>query len=316
VIVPEYEPPDGLRPIEAGTVADFRTDNRDLTATVIDLAIRGYVKIIETVNKRVLRKDTKIYSLRLQNADFSKLNEFEKILLNGIFSQPEKGQEISLTELKYKLSSTASDLQKKVKDSLIARGYIHKNALSVSLHFVGRLALAYVISIILAVIFHGAAVTLGIALGTALAVVFMILMPARTAQGVAAKESILGLKMYLEVAEAERIKKLQSPGAPYAARSDAPKKTVELFEKLLPYAMVLGVEQQWAKQFADIYRTPPDWYHGNWTTFNAVYLAASLNSGVQSSINSAFSSPSSSSSSGFGGGGSGGGGGGGGGGGW
>ena len=316
VIVPEYEPPDGLRPIEAGTVADFRTDNRDITATIIDLAIRGYLKIIETVNKRLLHKDAKTYSLRLENADFSKLNEFEEILLNGIFSQPEKGQEISLTDLKYKLSSTASSLQKKVKDSLIARGYIHKNVLSVTLHFAGRIALAYLISIVLAVIFPGAATTLGIGLGTALVVVFMILMPARTAQGVAAKESILGLKMYLEVAEAERIKKLQSPDAPYATKSSEPKKTVELFEKLLPFAMVLGVEQQWAKQFADIYRTPPDWYQGNWTTFNAVYLASSLNSGVQSSINSAFSSPSSSSSSGFGGGGSGGGGGGGGGGGW
>jgi uncharacterized membrane protein len=99
-------------------------------------------------------------------------------------------------------------------------------------------------------------------------------------------------------------------------KSAAPKRTVELFEKLLPYAMVLGVEEAWAKQFENIYKTPPDWYQGNWSAFSAVYLTTSLNSGVQSAVNTAFSSPSSSSGSGFSGGGSGGGGGGGGGGGW
>jgi len=52
--------------------------------------------------------------------------------------------------------------------------------------------------------------------------VFVILLPSRTPKGVAAKESILGLKMYLQVAEAERIKKLQSPDARYAAKSAEP----------------------------------------------------------------------------------------------
>ena len=317
VIVPEYEAPDKLTPIEVGTVADFRTDNRDITATIIDLAVRGYIKIIETVHDRKILKDTKTYSLRLIQTNFSDLNDFEKTLLIGIFTLQEQNEEIDLSALKYKLSSTATTLQKTVKQSLTMRGYFRKTPLSTTLRFVGLIALEAVAVVMFAAVVHNGFVILGIGAGVALAVVFIILLPSRTPKGVAAKESILGLKMYLQVAEAERIKKLQSPDAPYAAKSAEPKKTVKLFEKLLPYAMVLGVEEKWAQKFADIYKTPPDWYQGNWTTFSALYLTAALNSGVQSGINTAFSSPSSSSSSGFGGGGfSGGGGGGGGGGGW
>jgi uncharacterized membrane protein YgcG len=81
--------------------------------------------------------------------------------------------------------------------------------------------------------------------------------------------------------------------------------------------MVLGVEKDWAKQFEGMYTSPPDWYAGNWQTFNAVYLASAISDSMVSSVNTAFTAPSSSGSSGFGGGGfSGGGGGGGGGGGW
>jgi uncharacterized membrane protein YgcG len=142
---------------------------------------------------------------------------------------------------------------------------------------------------------------------------FAKLMPSRTRKGAAAKDAAEGLKLYLETAEKDRIAMLQSPNAPYADKSPEPVKTVELFEKLLPYAMVLGVEKQWAEQFSSIYTTPPDWYNGNWSTFNAGYLASSLNDSM-SAMNSSFAAPSSG-SSGFSGG-AGGGGGGGGGGGW
>ena len=52
VIVPEYEPPAGLSPAEVGLLYDYNVDGRDLTATLIDLAIRGY---ISTVRKNGLR---------------------------------------------------------------------------------------------------------------------------------------------------------------------------------------------------------------------------------------------------------------------
>lgn len=319
-IVPEYEPPDSLSPLEAGTIVDFKTDNRDITATIIDLAVRGYIKIIEETKDRKFRRDTKSYHLRLLKSDFSGLNQYETKLIKNIFenqlltNHPE-GSEVDLSTLQYKLATTATSLRSSVRSHLVKAGYFRKNPLATTLRFAAVLGAIYLFSTVLAVLFGGAAV-LGIAAGTGMLIIFMLLMNSRLPKGVEARERILGLKMYLQTAEAERIKKLQSPGAPYAPKSREPKKTVELFEKLLPYAMVLGVEAQWAKQFEHIYKSPPDWYQGNWSTFSTVYLASTLGSGVSSAVNSAFSSPSSSSSSGFSGGGAGGGGGGGGGGGW
>jgi len=156
----------------------------------------------------------------------------------------------------------------------------------------------------------------GAAVGAMIFAVFFHFMPARTVKGVAANEYAKGLKMYLNVAEKDRLKMLQSPSAPYMPKTDAPQQTVELFEKLLPYAIVFKVEQEWAKKFEAMYKTPPDWYSGNYTAFNTGYLVGSLGGGFGNAVATSFGVSGSASGSGFGGGFSGGGGGGGGGGGW
>lgn len=318
VIVPEYNAPEGLGPIEVGTLIDFRTDNKDITATIIDLAVRRYLTIIEEKKDRKLLPDVTSYSLRLENLGMGELNEFERTIMDALFVGSGVGETIDLSQKKYSLSTTASVLRTTVKKSLVSRGYFRPSAFK--LRTFGWCVLCIIATCIVgAVAAHfqaGSAYGLGVAAGVALAILSFIFSAARTELGVAANDQIKGLKMYLNVAEKDRINKLQSPDARYAANMKEPKRTVDLFEKLLPYAMILGVEKQWADQFKNIYRTPPDWYSGNWNTFSAAYLVSSLNSGVGAQVNTAFASPSSSSGSGFGGGGAGGGGGGGGGGGW
>ena len=118
-------------------------------------------------------------------------------------------------------------------------------------------------------------------------------MPAKTRQGALAKEHILGLKRYLTVAEKDRIE-----------FHNAPEKNPEHFEKLLPYAMVLGVEQEWAKQFAGIYNQQPNWYDdSSGKYFTAFALTDSLNNFQAKADTTLASRPSSASScgSGFGG---------------
>ena len=315
-IVPEYAPPDGLKPLEVGTIIDFKVDNRDITATIIDLAVRHYIKIIETKHNRPLLKDTTSYLLELTNADFSALNDNESSILVAIFGVPTVGQQADLSSLKNKFYSTAKAIGVDVEQNLTTLGYFTKNPLKSGKVMAG-LSLAAVIGLFYIGSVVGPFLAAGLAVSAIIIRLFGRAMPSRTLKGVETKEQIEGLKLYLQVAEADRIKMLQSPNAPYAANANEPVKTADLFEKLLPYAMVLGVENEWAKQFEGIYKTPPDWYSGNWTTFNAIYLANSLNAGVMSAANAAFTAPRSSGSSGFGGGGfSGGGGGGGGGGGW
>ena len=118
---------------------------------------------------------------------------------------------------------------------------------------------------------------------------------------------------YLEIAEKEELN-LRNP----------PEKTPQLFESYLPYALALGVDQQWSERFASLLasiRTPdggsyaPSWYNGAWNSYNLSEATNGLSSGLNSSVSSSVTPPGSSSGGG-GGGSSGGGGGGGGGGGW
>lgn len=316
IIVPHYDAPDGLKPIVVGALVDFKVDNRDITATIIDLAVRGYIKIIENKKQRI-GKDKLSYILQLEKIDFSELDPNETALLTTLFSDLKSGAQTDLSASKNKLYKTAAILKKNIRDALKTDGYFRRDPLSAgavvrSLLWIAVLVVAGAILFVMA----GPIFLAGLGIGLLIALPFWLALDARTAKGVVALEHILGLKLYLEVAEKDRLKKLQAPDAKYAANATEPVRTVELYEKLLPYAMVLGVEKQWSKQFEHLYTSPPDWYSGNWTTFNAVYLASSLNDGIGSAINTAFSAPSSSGSSGFGGGFSGGGGGGGGGGGW
>ena len=317
VIVPQYGPPDGLIPLEAGALMHFSPDSKGITATIIDLAIRGYYKIIETKKEKLLGKDKLEYSFELQSADISALTDIEGQLLEAMFPDMNVGTAVAMADLKKsKLYTTVAAIQKKVTKNLVEQGYYRANPLTA-----GASMWVVVVILFFCLFIFGSLLGSAFVVGTIIALIitagFAFAMPARTPKGVETKEYIEGLKLYLNVAEKDRIKMLQSPDAKYAANARAPKKTVELFERLLPYAIVLDVEKEWAKQFEDIYKQPPNWYSGNWTTFNAIMLTNSLTSNMQPALAGSFTAPSSSSSSGFSGGGfSGGGGGGGGGGGW
>lgn len=143
-------------------------------------------------------------------------------------------------------------------------------------------------------------------------VLFYHLLKAPTLLGRRVMDKIEGFKLYLSVAEKERLNMLNPPD-----------RTPELFERYLPYAMALNVENKWSEQFAGVlaaaagggeYR--PAWCTGrSWTGMDGSALASTLGSAFAGAVSSASSAPGSSSGSG-GGGSSGGGGGGGGGGGW
>ncbi len=323
IIVPQYGPPDNLIPMEVGIINDFKLEGVEITATIIDLAIRGYIKIIESKQVRKLLKDKLTYSLQLVNADISQLNPQEISVLSAILPDATVGTIVDISTLQHKLYTFTDPLRKDVEAGLTQRGYFRANPLKAGKSLSVVATIGFIVVYVSFKDFFKTAsgkilpVLLGFGIGALIAFIFSKFMSARTTQGVAAEEHIKGLKMYLEVAEKDRLEKLQGPDAAYAANSAEPVKTVDLFEKLLPYAMVLGVEKQWGEQFQGLYTSPPGWYSGNWTTFNAVYLTSQLNAGIGSALNTAFTPPSNSGSSGFGGGGfSGGGGGGGGGGGW
>ena len=144
-------------------------------------------------------------------------------------------------------------------------------------------------------------------------IVFYNLLKAPTLLGRKIMDKIDGFRMYLGVAENDRLYSMQEPD-----------KAPELFESFLPYALALGVENKWAEKFSDVLSSiekestayKPGWYSGiGWSTLGAAGFASSLSGSLSSAISSSSTAPGSSSGGG-GGGSSGGGGGGGGGGGW
>ncbi len=135
-------------------------------------------------------------------------------------------------------------------------------------------------------------------------------------KGAERRDHLRGLELYIRLAEADRLRMLQSPTTAEreAVSTSDPRQVIDIYEKLLPYAVVFGLEKQWAAELARYYvDTTPDWYTGT-NAFNAGVFASSIGS-LTSSVSTSYSGSSSSSSSGgSGGGGSSGGGGGGGGG--
>jgi uncharacterized membrane protein YgcG len=146
--------------------------------------------------------------------------------------------------------------------------------------------------------------------------IFYQLLKAYTPRGRRLMDEIEGFRMYLAAAEGRDLDLVRAPA-----------RTPELFERYLPYALALDVENRWAEQFADVLagaadspgahpERSPAWYSGAaWSTLGAADFASSLGGSLSGAISSSSTAPGSSSGGG-GGGSSGGGGGGGGGGGW
>jgi uncharacterized membrane protein YgcG len=306
-IVPEYSPPDGLKAAEIDVLLNNKLGKNAISATIIDLAIRKYLRIQEGESKGVLGLGKhKTYSfVRLTAPADGNLLPHESSILSGLFMS---GDTVETSSLKNSFYTTVSAVQKAVPKSLATRGYFARDPTSSGSvwHVIG-IGAVFGSFFLLSV---SVLVFIGVLVAGLITLLFATLMPSPTEKGALAKDAAAGLKLYLNTAEKDRIAMLQSPNAPYAPKTDEPTKTVDLFEKLLPYAMVLGVEKEWAKQFEDIYKTPPDWYGGNWSTFNAVYLTQSLSDSM-GAMNNSFAAPSSSGSGGSAGGGGGGGGGGG-----
>jgi len=287
-----------MTPGEVGTLGDETVDLKDISATIVDLARRGYLRIEERKKKDFYFVDTQKrhssenwspepretgFRVKHGMTDNNTLLPFERKLLNGFFKDYDK---IRLKD--EELYETVEDVKKELYENVVREGLFPKNPQSIRTFYsaIGGIALG----------------TLNLFLAAA-AFIFGRNMPKKTVEGVNAFNVAKSLKNFLT--SQERQLTFQADKQMF-------------FEKLLPYAVAFGVEKIWAKRFETMNLKQPDWYQGyDSTNFNSVVLANSISSSF-SSFRSAATPTSSSSgfSSGFSGGSSGGGGGGGGGGSW
>ena len=293
-VVVEFEPPQNLRPAELGLILDETADTKDVTATIVDLAVRGFLTISEVPGKRD-------WMLTQKSGDIASLLPYERTLYNGLFGSR---QQVKISELKGTFHSTLNSAEGEVYAQAMSRKFFRARPDMVRLATVG-------VAISIALAGAGLTFVLGITFGAGLIGVAVILvgvvlavmnraMASRTAAGREVMQKTLGFRLYMTTAEKYRQQ--------FAEKA-------EIFTQLLPYAIVFGCVDRWSKAFEGIDTSASNsWYVGN-APFQAAFLSNSLES-MNSSLSSAIASqpPSSGSSSGFGGGGSSGGGGGGGGG--
>ena len=300
-IVPQYEPPENMLPSVMGALWDESADTKDISATIVHLAIKGYLKIKNTGKKK--------YDFIRQGKarqGMGDLTDTEKKIMEAVFSSTT--DTVSLDSLKNKFYKDLPGIKSAMYKSLVDNNYyVADPATAKRTYYIGA-------GIIGGALFFtgGFGAASAWAAGILMIVLLLIygrIMPKKTIHGAEVKEEVQGFKWFLSVTEEERLK-----------FHNAPEKKPEEFMEFLPYAMVLGVEKEWSAQFKDMFIEAPSWYEGQpGTAFSAIYFGSVLSS-MNSSMGTTFTShPSSAGSggSGFGGGGfSGGGFGGGGGGSW
>lgn len=296
-IATQYEPPDQLTAGEVGTLIDDDADMRDITATLVDLAVRGCLVIQEHTTEHLmgLWKDQEYsFILKKNRSEWGTLKAHEQLLLNGIFSTGgDAGETVLMTSLQNRFYKSLPAIKDRLLDSLVEHRYYRRRPdttrysyILLGLIFgfltawgggyVGKTSGMQPMPFIIAGIATGAVICF-----------FGWFIPARTMRGTRAFEAVLGFEDFLDHVEADRFNRMI--------------KTPEMFEKFLPFAMALGVEKNWSRAFQDICREPPGWYQGSFgPSFYPTGFVQSLNAMSNRAGSVMASAPRSSGGSGFG----------------
>jgi uncharacterized membrane protein len=303
-ITVQYEPPDKLTPGECGTLVDNEAAMRDITATLVDLAVKGYLTIEQKEEEHLLgltHSKEYIFHLKQPATQWASARPHEREMLSAIFDGG-ANTDVKMSDLQNHFYTHLPVIRDRIFDALMADGYYLHRPDAVRQAYVGG---GFVIGVIFFIFGGTLAASTGIAPFTwilsaiatgAVICIFGWFMPARTLSGARTFARVLGFENFLGRVESDRIERLE--------------KTPELFEKFLPYAMALHVEKKWVQAFAGIAMQPPQWYQGPYGSGFVPYVFVNELNYMSAQAGSVMaSSPrSSSGDSGFGGGGSSGGG--------
>jgi len=369
-IIPRFEPPSGFTPAAARYVMSMGYDKKAFTASIISMAVKGYLTIDKSGKDYVLTKkasdqaglskgEKSVADILFRLSDSIKIKQSNHSTLSSAIDSLKRHLKQEFNQVNFKLNlgwlipgfllslaicimifAMNLDNDTVIVSMIISffvtmfflpfvlglvRGFRNRTGFSKWISLILLIgiptfiiyqisAFFNVFDISIEIIYPVLPYFILVLILIGMNALFVYLIKAPTVLGRKRMDEIEGLKMYMEVAEKHRFNMLNPP-----------KLTPQLFEKLLPYAIALDVENKWGKQFDDIIKKAienneyqPGWYTGRVGDYYMIHtLTGNLGSNFSSAISSASVSPQSSSSSGSSGGGfSGGGGGGGGGGGW
>ena len=268
-VAPMYEPPKDISPAEAGTLIDDTIHPRDITSTLVDLAVRGYIKIEETEDKGLLfhHKDYIFHQLK-PPTEWNRLAPHESVMLNNVFAGG--GAQTRLSSLKNHFYTAIPIIRQDIMSGLKSKGMYLLDPESANGYSIA--AVIFILLPFAIAQFTGFADFFN-AVGTLIAALlisaviwwlFARQMTAKTMKGGRTRVAILGFQEFMHRVDEDRLKRMPP----------------DTFEKYLPYAMALGVEQIWAQKFAGIIQNPPQWYVSPYgmTGFNPIFFSSSMHS--------------------------------------
>ena len=298
-VAPMYEPPAGISPAEAGTLLDDTIHPRDITSTIVDLAVRGYIKIEETAEKILVftHRDYVFHLLKPREQWGADLAPHERVMLENVFTG---GDQIRLSSLKNRFYTAVPVIRQDIMAALKTKGIYLLDPESANGYSIG--AAIAILAPFAIFQYEGWAnffssvglLVVCVLISAVIWWLFARVMTAKTVKGARTRIAVLGFQEFMNRVDGERLK-IMPPTT---------------FEKFLPYAMALGVEHHWAQAFTGIVKDPPQWYVGPggvYTGFNPIFFSSSMHNMATDMHQVFVSAPrASSSGSGFGGGGGGG----------
>ncbi len=313
-IIPEFFPPNKMSPAAVGYVYHQGFENRLLAATITDWAARKIINI--QVQKEGLLFKTPLYIIEkgLEHTKPADYNDFSE----------DAYRIIGTTISKNKYNSGLASIQKYIKQAMEEKYkatsknafkglFILNDTYMAPGNLLTVLGFFYILFGVLTKPgmqngWHFLYLFGGLLLCMSIQTFYYTVIKAYTVEGRKVMDKIEGFKMFLTAADEQRLNDMNPP-----------QKTIELYEKYLPFAIALNCEIEWGKQFEEILDTASiqQQQHIQTSSINRS-LASSFTNDFSNIISAASSPPSSTSGGGssFGGGSSGSGGGGGGGGGW
>ncbi len=327
-IIPEYLPPKQITPLFASTV--YGKSGKAMAAEFLNLAVNHNVRVIEEPPYSGRGKPTFHFEYVTDDGLTDPGVELVSVLFG---TQRTPGDRKNMSRPDPRMARAMPELVTKAKELALTLGYRHKatGRGRTWIFVVGAAATVLSVLFGMAVPDDGPGALLSTLVIMVAVVVLvcliMLVVGVRpiTAFGAELRDYLKGLEMYIRLAEADRMRVLQSPeGAvrgPFRPIGETPWSTpsassmgttaettaettvetgqiVKLYERLLPYAVLFGLEKQWFKELGEVYEqtgTRPDWYHGQGAFSSAVFAAGVA--GLTDTATKSWSGTSSSSSS-------------------
>lgn len=241
------EPPSDLSPGIVGALIDEKVDTKEVIATIVDLARRGYLEITDAKKDHLLARTETIFT---RTKPLDELSGFERRVADALFFGSHTDQ-VTTNDLKNNFYANVGPIVEQVYEEVTKAGLFSASPKKVRARWVGYGFLVAVILGVLTLIMAFAGVSgwgwfmFGSIISVIIVWAFAPRMPQRTVKGAQEQKKWEAFRNYLQ--DLTRFQDMES--------------AQDKFEKYLAYAIAFGVEKQWVRRFEGLNTPSPTWYH-------------------------------------------------------